>query len=74
MCSFADFTTHTTFGNVFVTCYCTFLVIALATTVSFLVNKSTVESIKLQHSWKEQLSCSSVDEGTVPPIKNSEHV
>ena len=29
--------------------------------------------IKLQHSWKEQLSCScSVNEGTVPLIKNRE--
>ena len=49
-----------------------FLVVALATTVSALVDEGTVQLITVQHSWKEQLSCScSVDEG---PIKNSELV
>ena len=55
--------------------YVVFLVIALATSVSSLVDKGTVRSIKLHHSWKEQLFCSaagSVDEGTVLPIKNSD--
>ena len=55
-------------GNVFVSCSFTFLVVALATTVSALVDEGT--KIKVEHSWKEQLSCSgSVDEG---PTKNSE--
>ena len=39
--------------------------------MSFLVHEDTEESIKLEHSWKEQLFCSClVDEGTVPLIKN----
>ena len=49
-------------------CSFTFLVGALATTVSALVDDNWI--IKVQHSWMEQLSCSgSVDEG---PTKNSE--
>ena len=49
-----------------------FLVIALATNMSdsSLVDEGTVQPIKLQHSWKEQLSCScSVDEDMDPPVK-----
>ena len=47
-----------------------FLVVALATTVSALVDEGTFGYIKVQHSWKKQLSCSgSVDEG---PTKNIE--
>ena len=53
-----------------VSCSFTFLVVALATTVSALVDEGTVGKIKVQDSWKKQLSCSgSVDEG---PTKNSE--
>ena len=38
-----------------------------------LVDESTIRSIKQQHSWKEQLSCSClVDKGTVPPINNND--
>ena len=40
--------------------------------MSALVDEGTDGYIKVQHSWKEQLSCSgSVDEG---PTKNSESV
>ena len=40
------------------------MVVALATTVSALVDDGTAGQIKVQHSWKKQLSCSgSVDEG-----------
>ena len=47
------------------------MVVPLATAVSSLVSEGTVRKIKLQH--KKQPSCyCSVDEGTVPPIKNSE--
>ena len=39
---------------------------------SFTLDEGTAQKIEVQHSWKEQLSCScSVDEG---PIKNSEPV
>ena len=62
--------TNITYWNAFVSCSFTFLVVALATTVSTLVDEGTVGKIKVQHSWKKQLSCSgSVDEG---PTKNSE--
>ena len=69
---FADFACHSYHGNVFISCSFTFLVVVLGTIVSSPVNEGTVRSIKLQHSWKEQLSCSClVDKGTVPPIKNN---
>ena len=56
----------------FVSCSFTFFVVALATTVYGLVDEGTVGQIKVQHSWKEQLSCSgSVDGG---PTKNSEPI
>ena len=43
--------------------------------MSSLVDEDTVRSIKVQHSWEEQLSCAcSVNDGTVPPIKNPEPV
>ena len=70
---FADFTCHSYQHNI-LECFCIlfiyFLVVAIATTVSALVDEGTVGKIKVQHSWKKQLSCSgSVDEG---PTKNSE--
>ena len=55
--------------------YLLFLVVALATSMTLpsLMDEGTVLSIKLQHSWKEQLSCScTVDEGTDQPNKNSD--
>ena len=70
---FVYFSCHSYQHNIlecFVSCSFTLLVVALATTVSALVDKGTFGKIKVQDSWKKQLSCSgSVDEG---PTKNSE--
>ena len=57
--------------EMFVSYSFSFLVVVLATTVSSLVDEGSVLSIKLQHSWKEQLSCSCSVDGptcTVLPI------
>ena len=71
---FADFACHSYQHNILelYLVHLLFLVVALATTVSALVDEGTDGLIKVQHRWKEQLSCSgSVDEGL---NKNSESV